>query len=210
MDVVRTAAEVERDTGRPWWRVRLAREPYGARSGQRKVPERRRHLEKAAMMWTIVVAFALAAGSKEKAEKLTCSKEVYRRLNRAVGEACKSKPLSCEESMACEVLRQRWQAMADCITARQQLMLTCFGGGDDEHKKVVDRHVVGLETCNVLLFDKNCDRSGLHRRMPVIIQVVPCTQPCKDEEDGRGEGATKEPSPPSHRGGVQVGPVPGR
>lgn len=158
----------------------------------------------------LAVVLALHAGEKKRGEKeLTCSKEVYRRLNKAVGEACKAKPLSCEESFSCELLRQRWQAMADCITARQQLMATCFGGGDERHQEKVDEHTQGLEWCNFYLSQKKCDRSGLHRRPVIVIQVVPCTQPCKDEEDAYEE-TQQAPGPAPHRGGVPISPVPGR
>lgn len=145
----------------------------------------------------VLVSLALAAG-KEKAERLTCPKEVYRRLTKAVGEACNSKPLKCEESFSCELLRERWQAMADCITARQQLMVTCFGGGDEAHQKEVDKRSQGLEWCNFYLSEKKCDRSGLHRRPMIIVQTVPCTQPCKDEEDVDGAKAQQERSPAPH------------
>lgn len=66
---------------------------------------------------------------------------------------------------------------------------------------------LGRET-DVILSDKKRDRSGLHRERPILFQVVPCTKPCEDEEDT--DATQQKRSPPPRRGGVPIGPVPGR
>ncbi|HLL53133.1 MAG TPA: hypothetical protein VK447_06300 [Myxococcaceae bacterium] len=80
-----------------------------------------------------------------------CTREMFRRLNSKVGEACKQFPMSCkEENLSCDELQARAKRFEVCINARRVLMDVCFRGGDTEHHKVLERLARGQHYCSTL------------------------------------------------------------
>lgn len=88
-----------------------------------------------------------------------CTKEVFRALNQAVGNACKSQPMRCDEDMDCSTLLARWEQFERCINARKTLADRCFRGGDSEHKAKLADYVRGQSRCLELL-GKKCRVDG--------------------------------------------------
>ncbi len=84
-----------------------------------------------------------------------CTKEVFRTLNQAVGTACKSQPMRCDEDMDCPTLLARWDQFERCIQARNALMTQCFRGGDDSHKAKLADYTSGQTRC-LELIQKKC------------------------------------------------------
>lgn len=83
-----------------------------------------------------------------------CSKDVFRELNQAVGIACKSQPMRCDEDMDCPTLLARWDQFGRCIEARKTLADRCFRGGDSEHKAKLADYVRGQGRCLELITRK--------------------------------------------------------
>jgi hypothetical protein len=88
-----------------------------------------------------------------------CSKEVFRELNQAVGVACKSQPMRCDEAMDCPALLARWGQFNRCIQTRKTLMERCFRGGDSDHKSKLADYVRGQSRC-LELIQKKCRVDG--------------------------------------------------
>lgn len=76
-----------------------------------------------------------------------CTKADYRRLNAAVGTACKAVPLRCEAHMECAGLVENWKRFAACIQARTALMDQCFRGGNEAHRKKLNETSQGQQRC---------------------------------------------------------------
>lgn len=113
-----------------------------------------------------VLAVAGAAGTTRAASNSEsvqppgdCSKEVFRELNQAVGVACKSQPMRCDEDMDCPTLLARWDQFGRCIQARKTLMDRCFRGGDSAHKSKLADYVAGQARCLELIV-KKCPVNG--------------------------------------------------
>lgn len=78
-----------------------------------------------------------------------CTKELFRELDTKVGELCKQDKMSCKgkEDLDCDTLKLRIGRFEACIQTRRLLMDTCFRGGDQAHKDVVEQTKRGQSIC---------------------------------------------------------------
>lgn len=124
----------------------------------------RRHA-RGALLLGIFLSTPVGLSAEQTKERLAppgdCTKEVYRKLNQAVGSACKAQGMRCEKDMTCETLKARWRAFTACMVARQALMDRCFRGGDVDHQAKMDDYLRGRERCHVFLYDQDCDMDDL-------------------------------------------------
>jgi hypothetical protein len=80
-----------------------------------------------------------------------CTKEKHRALQDEVNRACKGQKMKCTQNQDCVTLETNLMHFEDCIRARQAIMDQCFRGGDDDHRRELDRTREGYQRCKDLI-----------------------------------------------------------
>ncbi|MGE6760915.1 hypothetical protein ACQKGO_23045 [Corallococcus interemptor] len=104
-----------------------------------------------AITWFLLLAPQGRAEETELPPPGDCTKDVWRDLSKAVGTACKTQSMNCDETMSCLDLTIRWNRFERCIEARRTLMSRCFRGGDLAHKSALATYERGQAECTKLI-----------------------------------------------------------
>ncbi|WP_366934443.1 hypothetical protein [Corallococcus exiguus] len=104
-----------------------------------------------AITWFLLLAPQGRAEETELPPPGDCTKDVWRDLSKAVGTACKTQSMNCDETMSCVDLTVRWNRFEQCIEARRTLMNRCFRGGDLAHKGALATYERGQAECTKLI-----------------------------------------------------------
>jgi hypothetical protein len=75
-----------------------------------------------------------------------CPVKVLVALSAIVEVTCRI-PRSCSPSDSCSQNGFKISARSACITARKTRENRCFNGGDEEHRKVIQREIEGIQEC---------------------------------------------------------------
>ncbi|NRD61438.1 hypothetical protein HRD49_06705 [Corallococcus exiguus] len=104
-----------------------------------------------AITWFLLLAPQGRAEETELPPPGDCTNDVWRDLSKAVGTACKTQSMNCDETMSCVDLTVRWNRFERCIEARRTLMNRCFRGGDLAHKGALATYERGQAECTKLI-----------------------------------------------------------
>jgi cell fate (sporulation/competence/biofilm development) regulator YmcA (YheA/YmcA/DUF963 family) len=118
--------------------------------------------------WTNDVAAAreicnkVALGAKHedvvKAAFGSCGEDQLRSLQEKVTKFCKEGGnRSCEGDQLCPEVRENLRRNTECFKAREDVMKTCFDGGDSGHKQQLDDTQRAIDKCNDRI--KDCKES---------------------------------------------------
>lgn len=78
----------------------------------------------------------------------TCSDELQRQLEQEKDEACGGLAGgSCKAGEECEVSREKISRKSECIAARLEVMMQCFGGGDAGHWQQIQQKLSEIVKC---------------------------------------------------------------
>ena len=84
-----------------------------------------------------------------------CTPEQHRTLQNAVDAACKI-PRRCDGTQDCATLQSNHGKNLACAAARDDINITCFGGGDAGHRQAADDARRAAQRCSVLMVTKKC------------------------------------------------------
>jgi type VI secretion system secreted protein VgrG len=98
---------------------------------------------------------ALAPGRASAQGPGNCTPEQHRTLQNAVDAACKI-PRRCDGNQDCATLLSNHGKNLACAAARDDINITCFGGGDAGHRQAADDARRAAQRCSTLMVTKKC------------------------------------------------------
>jgi len=92
---------------------------------------------------------AAQAQCSESNPEMVCPLAVCQALQAVVVATCKAPPpLACRRISGCEPLKAMRQRWASCRDARNDINLTCFGGGNPGHRTAADLADLNVRNCD--------------------------------------------------------------